>query len=1380
MKTIKARYIVICLFSFLLIGYIGYLAFHQTDPVFPKAKIHNQVNELSNNDEASEKNKIEKASFPEKPTTNEEIDNSEVTKKPTENSSQPKPSNSKSSFPAEEMIVQAGNNVPWPSLQPAAKRARKIELNKTFLSDSPVFKKGEEITIKPFDDVNIKAKIRTSEKNVLDTVCYIAEIEDSPFGRVYFTCYDQMVLCHITDPTKHADYLIKYNRASNSHYALEVDRKRSQRLAGAHPGDLGLVPPALTSKIAAEVKKKASKADSAAAITKAGGVTIDIMVVYTAAAKSWSDSNEGSINNTISGAVLKANDAHTNTQSGITINLCHSEETTYTETGTGTDLDRLTTHGDGYMDDVTEPTTGLRDTYGADFVTLFEVTSQFGGLGWALTSSSGNEAIAFNLTRVQQASWTYTMIHEFGHNMGCGHSKTQYMQQGPQIWNYSAGWQWDDSSSSATDGYCTVMTYEDHDGNGVYEYSRVGYFSNPLLDYNGKPTGDATDGDNARTLVQMRDILAAYRDSGTTESSGEITIDDITVTEGDLGTVNAIFTVTLTDAESGDLPITINYATAGNTATEGTDYNGTSGTLQFDANGSKTVTVTVNGDVDYEDDETFYLNLSGSDTITDSQGVCTIINDDDPPTVTFSVSENSIAETNGLIVNVDVKLSTESGEDTKVYFAFSGTATETVDYAVSGLTSDSLVIPANNTSASFTISPVDDSLDEVDETIIIDIDSITGGTEDGDQQQTITITDNDDPPTLSIDDVTVAEEGDTGTVDATFTVSLSAESGNDVVFNYTTQNDTAESGSDYVFASGSVTITAGDTSADITIKVNGDTVDEDDETFNVIISNPVNATIVDDTGVCTIIDDDVATFSVNDISIIEGDTGTKTAQFTISLSSSSEDVLTVDYATANGTAIAGTDYTAVSGTATFDVGKTSITVDVPIIGDLTEDGDEIFYLRLSNPTIATILDSQGECKIIDNEVYYTLTYTAGSYGSITGDASQTVKMENDGTAVTAVPEQYFKFSKWSDGSTDNPRQDTYVTADISVTATFELDDTLLDHITQGTVEDVVPADIPNIDVLFAKKPRFYGQFIDPLKEKDKKANCKTLSYLVSSSSFEWKKGIKLYDQKELLTAQKAGTTTAEWIAENPMIKVLCDLYAVVNKEDGSKVDTKFASRAYMPPQITSVVRWDGGDTTDGIHFNSLVLIKGKYFGTKLPQVSLEYTDTKGRIKLQRLKVQKILSYADSKGRAEKSCMDVSSGESKVYVEMPEKLPLAAGDYTIVLDNKTAIATTELVFLEGANNTDPVANDDTPTLNIGERYYLIDVLANDEDAESDYLELIPGGNTSLKGGKISVKDNKIKYIPPKDQVSVGFKDYLYYIVDDGHGQPQEALVTITMQ
>jgi hypothetical protein len=222
-------------------------------------------------------------------------------------------------------------------------------------------------------------------------------------------------------------------------------------------------------------------------------------------------------------------------------------------------------------------------------------------------------------------------------------------------------------------------------------------------------------------------------------------------------------------------------------------------------------------------------------------------------------------------------------------------------------------------------------------------------------------------PALSILDVTVPE-GNSGTSQATFTVTLSPAASVPVTVHYATSDGTATAGSDYVATSGDLTFAIGQTVATFPVTINGDVTDEPDETFTVTLSDPVNAIIDRGEGLGTITDDDPApALSVNDVTVTEGDTGTVSADFTVSLSGLTERTVTVQYATADGTATAPGDYLSASGTLTFAPGQTTRPVSVSVNGDLVHEPSETFFLNLSVPVNATIADGQGVGTIVDND-----------------------------------------------------------------------------------------------------------------------------------------------------------------------------------------------------------------------------------------------------------------------------------------------------------------------------------------------------------------------------------------------------------------------------
>ena len=471
-----------------------------------------------------------------------------------------------------------------------------------------------------------------------------------------------------------------------------------------------------------------------------------------------------------------------------------------------------------------------------------------------------------------------------------------------------------------------------------------------------------------------------------------LSINDVTVTEGNAGTVQAIFTVSLSAASSQ--VVTVDYATANGTATAGSDYVSIGvTTLTFPIGvTSQPVIVTVNGDTAVEGNETFFVNLSNpaSATIADGQGIGTIINDD----VSLSINDVTVTEGNAGTVQAifTVSLSAASSQVVTVNYA---TADGSTNPATAGSdylsTNGTLTFPIGVTSQPVTVTVNGDTAVESNETFFVNLSSPANATI-SDGQGIGTIID-DESISLNINDVTVTE-GNAGTVQAIFTVSLSTASALVVTVDYATADDTATAGSDYV-SLGVTTLTfpIGVTSQPITVTVNGDLAVEGDETFFVNLSNPANATIADGQGVGTIIDDDIASLSINDVTVTEGNAGTVNAIFTVSLSAASSQVVTVDYATANDTATAGSDYLSTNGTLTFPIGVTSQPITVTVNGDTVVEGNETFFVNLSNPSNASISDGQGIGTILNDDIAcsssITLTATGDtSLQQITPDANQ--------------------------------------------------------------------------------------------------------------------------------------------------------------------------------------------------------------------------------------------------------------------------------------------------------------------------------------------------------------------------------------------------------
>lgn len=251
-------------------------------------------------------------------------------------------------------------------------------------------------------------------------------------------------------------------------------------------------------------------------------------------------------------------------------------------------------------------------------------------------------------------------------------------------------------------------------------------------------------------------------------------------------------------------------------------------------------------------------------------------------------------------------------------------------------------------------------------------------------------------PTLSISPTTLSTtEGNSGTTNAVYTVTLSSASTSTVTVNYTTADGTAIAGSDFTATSGMLTFAPGEITKTIAVPIVGDTNGESSETYTLTLSSPVNATIVTATATGTITNDDPPSLSIGDMSVTEGNSGTKTMTFTVALSSSPSSAVEFDWATANGTATtANNDYTAANGHIRFNPNTATLqqTFSVTILGDATAELDETFYINLTNITGVSVFDAQAVGTIQDDDTSYTSNNIRPFTQAYTTNAKGNIKM----------------------------------------------------------------------------------------------------------------------------------------------------------------------------------------------------------------------------------------------------------------------------------------------------------------------------------------------------------------------------------------------------
>lgn len=504
-----------------------------------------------------------------------------------------------------------------------------------------------------------------------------------------------------------------------------------------------------------------------------------------------------------------------------------------------------------------------------------------------------------------------------------------------------------------------------HEGSGPASFTLS---NNTIADY--RKAGGCTD--TNQNAADFFTSTPSPRNSSSTVSNcaGGVTpnlsINDVTVTEGNSGPSTATFTVSLSAPAQG-ADVIFDIATQDNSATTAnSDYVAKSLTNQIIPAGQTTYsfTVTINGDAAVEPDETFFVNVTNvtGASVTDGQGSGTIQHDDLP---TLSIDDVSAAEGDVGSKTFTFHVSLSAAAPARVTFDVAttdNTATTADNDYVSQALANQTIAPGG-TSLDFAVTVNGDTADEGIETFFANVSNISGATLLKGQGLG-TIQNDDAPPTLSINDVTQVETNSLTTM-FTFTVQLSAPAkAGGVSFTINTADGTtnpALASSDYVaIVNGSGSIAQGNLSTTVSVTVNGDAVFEPNETFFVNLTNVVGATITDGQGLGTITNDDAEpAISIADASLTEGNSGTSIMTFTVTLTGTSQSTVSVNYATADSSATTGdVDYDAASGTLNFVPGDTNETFTVLIHGDTNAEGDEIFLVNLSSPSGAAVVDSQ--------------------------------------------------------------------------------------------------------------------------------------------------------------------------------------------------------------------------------------------------------------------------------------------------------------------------------------------------------------------------------------------------------------------------------------
>jgi len=348
--------------------------------------------------------------------------------------------------------------------------ARESEI--VFGADGKDLLQHERLTILLFDDKQFEAVLTQPEWRAADDMTWRGKIKyDKVEGDVVITFRKGFYSALIYGPASAYEIVPR----GDKHFLVELDQSKFPECGGAVKGD--------------ESNRRASAADNLVGVDS--GDRIDVLVVYTTATKNFLG-GDAQAQAHAQAAVDAANTSYINSKIRQRLRMVHSQEFVYTEINPSTDLSNL--RADAVI-------AALRNTHNADLVSEISEVTGVCGIGYLMGGVTGNQNNAFTVTVRSCAVGNLSFAHELGHNMGSAHNP----ENGSGA-TYSYGYgHWVNGS------YRTVMSYVDPCTSGC---TRVAYFSNPSVIYNGAATGVNNARDNARSINNTADTIAAYRYSG--------------------------------------------------------------------------------------------------------------------------------------------------------------------------------------------------------------------------------------------------------------------------------------------------------------------------------------------------------------------------------------------------------------------------------------------------------------------------------------------------------------------------------------------------------------------------------------------------------------------------------------------------------------------------------------------------------------------------------------------------------------------------------------------------------------------------------------------------------------------------------------------------
>lgn len=480
-------------------------------------------------------------------------------------------------------------------------------------------------------------------------------------------------------------------------------------------------------------------------------------------------------------------------------------------------------------------------------------------------------------------------------------------------------------------------------------------------------------GANGAALGNAAGTVAIGRSDQPTAATPTLSVADITVGEGEFGLL-ATFVLRL--SAPSDAIARVNYATATVTASSGFDFEPVSGVVTFAPGETvRTVSVVLDDDSIVEMAESFRLNFSTPEglTLLAPYALATIIDNDRAERAPMaSVSGGAANEGDGYARFTITLDRAATVPVTVTYQTADISAASGGDYVA---TSGTIGFAPGETARTVAVQIIDDTEAEAEERFALELTGIAGVTGAGlaTARGVMAIGRSDGPaaatPALTVDRVVVGE-GSPGQV-ARFTFRLSAPAASLASVTYATATVTAASGFDFEPASGTITFAPGETIRTLDIVVNDDAGPEAAESFRLNLTNPVGLSLAEGHALATIVDNDRAERApLAGLAGVAVNEASPYALFVLTLDRAATTAVTVGYQTADGTALAGSDYVAQSGSVTFGPGETARTIAVALIDDDGAEGDEVFHLDLtgiSGANGAGLVDGRATALIARND-----------------------------------------------------------------------------------------------------------------------------------------------------------------------------------------------------------------------------------------------------------------------------------------------------------------------------------------------------------------------------------------------------------------------------